>query len=101
MGTSTLAAITIAKGKWEVGYNGQFSSAKSINGNHRLEENVTNHDRFSDSLVSNKVFISYQLSKNLKLKLSREYNIRTGSVEGEFQREGTETRTTGTLVYQF
>lgn len=101
MGTSTLAAITIAKGKWEVGYNGQFSSAKSINGNHRLEENVTNHDRFSDTLVSNKVFISYQLSKNLKVKLSREYNIRTGSVEGEFQREGTETRTTGTLVYQF
>lgn len=101
VGTSTLAAISIQNGKWEVGYSGQFSSAKSIKGNHRREEDITNHDRFRDTISTNKIFISYQLTKNLKIKLSREYNFRSGSVEGGSKTEGTEVRTMGTLVYQF
>lgn len=101
MGTSTLAAISIQKGKWEVGYNGQISNAESIDGHHRYQENVTRHDQFKDLLSSHRVFISYQLTKNLKIKLSREYNFREGSVNGDFKTKGTETRTSGTLVYQF
>ncbi|MFA6236396.1 MAG: DUF3943 domain-containing protein [Bacteriovorax sp.] len=101
MGTTTLAAIAIEKGKWEVGYNGQFSNAKSIDGHHRKQEEITNHDVFKDTLMTNKVYISYKLTKNLKLKISREYNLRQGSVGGGFNTKGTEIRTMGTLVYQF
>lgn len=101
IGTSTIAAIAIQKGKWEVGYNGQFSQAISINGKHRLEEEITNHDRFEDSINTNSIYISYQISKSVKIKLSREYNFRKGTVEGNYTNEGTETRTVGTLVYQF
>jgi hypothetical protein len=101
VGTSTIAAISISKGNWEVGYNGQFSNAKSINGHHRLEEDVTRNDNFRDSYNSNRIYISYQVTKNLKIKLSREYNFREGSVNGEYDKKGKETRTMATLVYQF
>lgn len=101
LGTSTLAAISIQKGKWEVGYTGQFSNAKSIDGHHRNEENVTRHDQFKDSLNSNRVSISYHLTKNLKFQLSREYTLRQASVNNDFKTAGVETRTMGTLVYKF
>lgn len=101
MGTTTLAAISLQNGPWEVGYSGQQSSAKSIHGNDRLQEQVTNNDTFRDSIKINRVFISYQITKNLKLQLSREHRSREGSVASAYNTAGTEKRTMGTLVYQF
>jgi hypothetical protein len=101
IGSSTLAAISIQKGKWEVGYNGQYSSAKSTTGLHRLEEEVTRNDQFRDTMNNNKIYISYQLTKNVKLQLSREYNLRIASVNNDFHSSGVETRTMGTIVYKF
>lgn len=101
MGTTTLAAISASKGRVQIGYSGQFSQTKSINSNRRLENEITTNDRYRDSLVTNKVYINYQLSKNLVIQLAREYNHRKGSVNRDYETEGTETRTTGTLIYKF
>lgn len=101
MGTTTLAAISASKGRVEVGYNGQFSKTRSINGKRRLEHEITTDDTFRDSLMTNKVYINYKLTKSLTLQLAREYNLRKGSVNNEYQNEGTEVRTTGTLIYKF
>lgn len=101
LGTSALSAISIQNGKWEVGYNGQYSTNTSIDGYHRHEENVTRHDQFKDSLTSHRIYISYKLTDNLNLKLSREFNLREGSVNDDFNTDGIETRTMGTLVYKF
>lgn len=98
-GASALAAISVSKGRFEVGYVGQHSTATSINSRNRIE--ATNGDEFSDTLHHNKIYISYTLTKNLKLQLSREYNIRKGSTNSGFNTRGVETRTTGTLVYKF
>ena len=92
-------AITASKGKFEVGYVGQHSTATSINERNRVE--ATNGDVFKDSLHNNKVFIRYNLTKSLAVQLSREYNIRSGSMNGAHEGSKVETRTTGTLVYKF
>ncbi len=101
MGTTVLGALAIQKGNFEIGYNGQSSQAKSINGHHRYEEQITRHDNFNDSLDTHRAYISYQLTKNLKIQLTREYNIRTGSINGDYHTNGVEKRTMGTLVYKF
>lgn len=101
LGTTAIGAIAIANGNWEVGYNGQFSNAKSIDGHHRGEELVTRRDQFRDSQTSNRIYLSYQLTKNLKLRISREVYVREGSVNNDFKTSGVETRTMGTLVYSF
>jgi hypothetical protein len=101
MGTTTLAAIAVSKGRFEVGINGQFSNATSIKGHHRLEETITTDDQFKDSLNMKRVYVSYQLSKSLKIQLAREYYTREGVVNGDTMNQGTETRTTSTLMYQF
>lgn len=99
VGASTLMAITASKGRFEVGYVGQHSTARSINERNRVE--ATNGDVFRDSIHMNKIFINYKLTKSLKLQLAREYNVRKGSANREFHTEGVETRTTGTLIYKF
>lgn len=101
MGTTALAAIAVSKGNFEVGYNGQISNAKSIKGHHRLQEQITSKDQFRDSVSTNKVFINYKLSKNLKIQLAREFNTRKGTVNRDNEFKGTENRTTGTLIYKF
>lgn len=98
-GTSAIAAISISKGRVTVGYEGQMSSAKSINSRNRVD--ATSGDVYRDSLSSNKISISYSLTKNVKVQLSREYITRKGSVNNEFNTSGTEVRTMGTLVYKF
>lgn len=100
VGASAIAAISISKGRWEVGYWGQHSSATSVNDRNRIE--ATSGNTFSDTMHINRVYISYSLTKNLKLQLSHEYNIRTGAVNGsELASKGVERRTMGTLVYKF
>ncbi len=98
-GASALAAISISKGRFEVGYQGQHSTATSINDRNRIE--ATSGNTFKDTMHVNKIYISFALTKNLKLQLSREYNIRTGNVNGDMETRGVETRTMGTLVYKF
>jgi len=101
MGTTTLAGISIARGRIEVGANAQMSSTKSINGRHRLEEEITTHDRYTDGLTTKRIYIRYNLTKNLSVQLARESFERRGTVNGEFETKGVETRTTGTLLYKF
>lgn len=98
-GASAIAAISVSKGKFEVGYEGQYSNAKSIDKRNRIESE--SGAVFRDTLSVNKVYISYTLTKNLKFQLSREYTTRTGSVNDDFHTKGTEVRTMGTLVYKF
>ena len=98
-GASAIAAISVSKGRFEVGYSGQHSTATSINERNRVE--ATGGNSFKDSMHINKIYISFALTKNLKLQLSREYNIRSGSINGEYASRGVETRTMGTLVYKF
>lgn len=98
-GASTIAAISISKGRFEVGYEGQLSKAKSIDSRNRIES--TSGDVFKDKLFSNKVYVNFTLTKNLKLQLSQEYIVRQGSINGGFDSKGVEKRTTGTLVYKF
>ncbi|MBC7713103.1 MAG: DUF3943 domain-containing protein [Rhizobacter sp.] len=98
-GASAIAAISVSKGRWEAGYFGQHSTATSINERNRVPG--TNGTTFNDSMHINKLYISFAISKNLKLQLSREYNIRSGNVNGEYASRGIETRTMGTLVYKF
>ncbi len=98
-GASALAAISISKGRYEVGYQGQHSTASSINERNRIEG--TSGNTFKDSMHINKIYVSFAVTKNLKLQLSREYNVRSGSVNGNLETRGVETRTMGTLVYKF
>jgi hypothetical protein len=98
-GTSTLAAISVHKGRFEVGYKGQFSSANSLSGRDRFLENVESN--YSDSYKINKVYISYQITKNLKIELAQEFNLRKGKINGAYDESGNENRTMGTLNYQF
>ncbi|MGZ3807037.1 MAG: DUF3943 domain-containing protein [Bacteriovorax sp.] len=100
-GTTTLAAISVKKGRFEVGYKGQFSSASAIHGRDRLPNTVELDTDFRDELQSNRFYISYNITNNLKLELSEEFNYRSGSVNGAQEEEGTEERTMGTLHYQF
>jgi hypothetical protein len=99
VGASAIAAISISKGRFEVGYEGQHSTARSINDRHRIE--ATSNDVYRDSFHHNKLYISFILTKNLKLQLSREYNIRTGSVNRDQKEKGKEKRLVGVLVYKF
>lgn len=101
MGTTTLAGISIARGRFEVGTNAQISSTKSINGHHRLEEEITSSDRFADALVSKKIYVRFNLTKNLAVQLARESFERSGSINGSYETKGVETRTSGTLLYKF
>lgn len=98
-GASAISALSISRGKVEVGYEGQFSTAQSIDERNRIES--TSGAKFKDTLSTNKVYIRYNISKNFSIQLSREIDIRTGSVNGHFDTKGTETRTMGTLVYKF
>lgn len=98
-GSSTIGAISISKGRFEVGYEGQYSSAKSIDERNRIES--TSGAVFRDSLSTNKVYVSYSITKNLKVQISREYDTRKGSVNNDFDTKGTEVRTMGTLIYKF
>ena len=98
-GASTLAAISISKGRFEVGYEGQVSRATSIDSRNRTES--TSGDVFKDKLFANKIYINFTLTKNLKLQLAQEYVVRRGSINGGFDSKGVEKRTTGTLVYKF
>jgi hypothetical protein len=98
-GMSAIAAISISKGRFEVGYFGQHSGARSINERNRIE--ATANTTFRDQFHHNKVYIKFALTKTLSLQLAREYNIRSGSVDRDFKTKGVETRTTGTLVYKF
>lgn len=99
-GASAIAAISISKGRWEAGYFKQYSTAKSINERNRVE--ATSGSVFSDSLSIDRVYISYSLTKNLKIQLSHEFMVRTGAVNGDqFKTKGIEQRTMGTLIYKF
>ncbi|MDD4975544.1 MAG: DUF3943 domain-containing protein [Bacteriovorax sp.] len=100
-GTTTLAAISIGKGRFEVGYKGQFSSANSINNRDRVQSDVTFDTHFSDQIQSNRLYVSYRVTNNLKLELSQEFNFRSGSVNDNLEEEGSEDRTMGILSYQF
>lgn len=98
-GTSTLAAISIEKGRFEVGYEGRYSHATSINERQRLS--ATSNDIYRDSFMTNKIYVTFSITKNLKFQLSQEYNVRTGTVNNEHRTEGIEKRTMGTLIYKF
>lgn len=98
-GASAIAAISVSRGKFDIGYEGQFSTASSIDDRNRIESE--SGAKFRDTLSTNKVYISYNISKNFKVQISREVDIRTGSVNGNFDTKGTEVRTMGTLIYKF
>jgi hypothetical protein len=91
----------VRKGRFEVGYKGQFSLSHSINGRDRLQSDVTMDTDYNDRAQSNRLYVSYQVTKNLKLELSQEFNFRSGTINGDYEEEGTEERTMGTLSYQF
>jgi hypothetical protein len=99
-GASTLSAISVEKGKWTVGYSGQFSTAKSINKRNRVEAKVD--DRFHDTILVNRVFVKYALTKNLSLQVDLEQSLRVGSASGVAStKSGTERRVVGSLAYKF
>ncbi|MBC7427137.1 MAG: DUF3943 domain-containing protein [Bacteriovorax sp.] len=98
-GASAIAAISVSKGRWETGYFGQHATATSIDSRNRIES--TSGAVFKDSIHINKLYVSFAMTKNLKLQLSREYNIRSGTANGEYASRGVETRTMGTLIYKF
>lgn len=99
-GASAIAAISMSKGRWEVGYFGQHSAARSINERNRVE--ATSGNTYSDTMHINRVYVSFSLTKDLTLQLSQEYNIRTGSMNGgDLKTRGVEKRKMGTLVYKF
>ncbi|MEA9355607.1 DUF3943 domain-containing protein [Bacteriovorax sp. PP10] len=98
-GASAIGAISVSRGNFEVGYEGQFSTANSIDERNRIESE--SGAKFKDSLSTNKIYIRYSITKNLSIQLSREIDVRTGSVNGDFDTKGTERRTMGTLIYKF
>ena len=98
-GMSAIAAISISKGRFEVGYFGHHANARSINERNRIE--ATSNDIFRDTFHHNKLYIKFSLTKSLSLQLAREYNVRTGSVNNGLNTKGVETRTTGSIVYKF
>ncbi len=101
VGTSTLAAISVEKGPVTVGYNAQVSSATSINGRDRKQDEVQNPYDFKDSFISHRVYVTFQLTKNLSFQLAHEINQREGTATGRAKKSGTEHRTIGVLVYRF
>lgn len=98
-GMTTLAAISVEKGRWTVGYSGQLSTAKSINERNRIE--AKNDDVFEDKLFINRVFVKFALKKNLSLQLDYEENVRVGSATNTRTKRGTERRVIGSIVYKF
>jgi len=101
LGTSTIASVSVQKGKWEVGYNVQYSDSSSLDWRLRHEENITNHTEFKDSMFVNRAYVSYAITKNLKIKLMEEIITRSGAASDGTEKEGTEYRTMGLLEYQF
>ncbi len=100
-GTTTLAAIAATKGRFEIGYKGQYSSANSISGRDRLQSNVTYNTNFSDRFQSHRIYIKYNLTKHFQIELAQEFNFRSGSVNEAHGESGSEYRTMGILSYQF
>lgn len=101
LGTTTLAALSVEKGRIKVGYEAQFSSASDIKSRHRLQEEATNPADFKDSFVSQKVYVTFRITKNLSFQLAHEINVREGSANGIAAKKGVEKRTMGNLVYLF
>lgn len=100
-GTSTLAAISISKGRITAGYEGQFSNATSTNSRSRSPELMNNPASFQDEFVTHKVYVRFQLRKNLSLQVSHEVIQRSGSANGISSKSGTDRKTSGALVYLF
>ncbi|QDK36749.1 DUF3943 domain-containing protein [Bdellovibrio sp. NC01] len=101
VGHSTLASISVEKGRWTVGYEGQVSSATNINGRDRKYDEVQDPLDFSDSFMSHRVYVMFKITRNLSIQLAHELSIREGSVSGFETRRGVEHRTFGVLVYKF
>ena len=100
LGASTLASIAIQKERWTIGYQGQASFAESINERNRIEG--TSNDLFRDTLMVNRIYVNYAVTKNVKVQLSYEKIIRQGSVnDNNESRSSTEKRVMGHLVYKF
>ncbi|GAB4410754.1 MAG: hypothetical protein OHK0056_14040 [Bacteriovoracaceae bacterium] len=100
-GTTTLAGISMEKGKFKVGHDMQSSNAKIIHGRGRNQDQVTRQDDYRDQLKIDRFYIKYKLTKNLQIELSREYLHRSGSINNTYSKTGTEKRTRATLNYQF
>lgn len=98
-GLTSLAAISLSKGRVRVGYEGQFSASESINSGNRTQG--SNPSTFRDSYMMNKFYVNFSIAKNLTFQVSREYYSRSGTVNGSFGASGTETRTMGSLIYYF
>jgi len=98
-GMSTLAAISVEKGRWTVGYSGQLSTAKSINERNRIDAKV--NDVFEDTLFVNRVYVKFALTKKLSLQLDYEEDFRMGTATNTKTKRGTEKRVIGSLVYKF
>lgn len=97
-GASTLAALSVERGRWRVGYDMQASTASSIDSGHRIDP--TSPVRFEDTFVVQRVHVTFRLTKNMSVQLAQEVNHRRGNADGR-ERSGTEHRTLGKLIYQF
>jgi hypothetical protein len=101
-GGTNLTAIAVKKGRFEIGYKGQFSAATSIHERMRKQSQILVNTDFSDSLQSNRFYISYQVTKHLKIELAQEFIFRSGYInDDQIKEHGREDRIMGTLHYQF
>lgn len=101
LGTTTIGAISIEKGRFEVGLNAHLSHDTSVNSKQRYQEQITENPNFEDSVKNTKFYFNFKVTKNLTLQISREFYQRSGSINNQFHTSGTEKRTSGKLIYKF
>lgn len=99
LGTTSSLAINVSKGKIDFGAKYRDHSYSSINSYYRNDD--PQDLDLKDSKKVAEVYASYQVTKNLKLKLSLEKTYRQGGINNFGVFEKVETKKVGTLVYNF
>jgi hypothetical protein len=99
LGTSTIANLSISKGRLEVGFKFQDSHSSNIKDRYRFG-NETNTN-ITDDFTEAEIFARIKLTKNVAFKISHEQINRHGTFGETAEKSGVLKRTSGTLEYLF
>ncbi|OFZ16926.1 MAG: hypothetical protein A2Z20_09475 [Bdellovibrionales bacterium RBG_16_40_8] len=100
-GYTIMDSLSAEYGRLRISYSGQYSSESVIHGYSRNKKLVTRKDEFRDVYQTNRITLNLRLSKKISFELAEEQLLRSGSINGNYNKSENELRSMGALVYRF